>query len=80
MVYAVLPSAVTKASAIPNNIAFTELYHFSLAAYGLQSLCLRLIHVVTSINPRLDMGCIWFILSQQDFHLLEDRHVVAHIW
>lgn len=57
----------------------TELSHFNLSAYGLPSFCLRLVHIVTSINPRLDIEWSGSLLLKQDLHLQAAKRLVAHL-
>lgn len=76
-VRSVLPSVCVKTSAISIR-PLTELNRFNLTAYGLPSFCLRLIHLVTSMNPRLDIEWSGSLLLKQDLHLQATKRLVAH--
>jgi len=77
-VYGMVLSDVAKSSATSNIRFVTELYHFSLMAYGLQSPCLRLTCIVTNTSPRLGMECAGSALFQLHFQQLATNHFVTH--
>ncbi len=62
----------------PQKIGITGLNHFNLAAYGLQSPCLRLTYAVTDAGSRLGMEYVGSTLLQSHFQRLATRRLVAH--
>ena len=76
--YGIVPSDVAKSSATPNIRFVTELYHFSLMAYGLQSPYLRLTCIVTNTSPRLGMECAGSALFQSHSQRLAASHFVTY--
>jgi hypothetical protein len=78
LAYEMLLSDDVKSSATSNIRFVTELHHFSLMAYGLQSPCLRLTHAVTDTSSRLGMGCAGSALSQLHFQQIAASHSVTH--
>jgi len=65
-----LPSEHLDAIGLSFSPAFGALSHAS--AYGLQSLCLRLTQVVTSLHSRLDTS-EWVTLSRSPFQAIDNK-------